>query len=297
MTVVSTCIRLVVVYFPPPSDVNKSTVALFMSEFSTYLETLAISSGRLIITGDFNFHMESTSDPVSVRFKELLESASLSQHVTSPTHTSGHMLDLIMSRPSDKVVCSTSVSSLISDHHAIHSKLNINRPPLPRKTVNYRNLKKMNMVQFKNQMKDLKLLTNSSDDLGELYNMYNSELKELLDANAPLQTKTIITRPLSPWYNENIFQARKECKKAESTWRSTGLTVHREIYCHLRNKKKSLISTAKKDHFRVKIDDCGHDQRALFKVVDQLLGKTSDLKLPTHDSLEDLLERFSQFFS
>jgi hypothetical protein len=53
---------------------------------------------------------------------------------------------------------------------------------------------------------------------------------------------------------------------------------------------------AKTDHFNSKIDDCGTDQRALFKIVNQLLGKKSDLKLPTYDSLEYLLEKFSDFF-
>jgi hypothetical protein len=296
LTVSSTCIRLVTVYRPPPTKVNASSNALFMEEFSMYLESLSITSGRVIITGDFNFHMESPTCLAAKTFQEAIDTAGFTQHVTAPTHTSGHMLDLIMSRESDNVVKSTIVSSLISDHHAIHSTLNINRPPLPKRTITYRNLKNMDKDKFRQDIQELPLLKNPMDDIDSLSMQYNSDLESLLDKHAPMQTKSLYVRPLAPWYDDAIHDSRKECKKAEMKWRSTGLTVHRDIYRHHRNKTNSLISNAKKDHFNKKIDDCGTDQKALFKIVNQLLGNKSELKLPTHDSLEDLLTNFSEFF-
>ena len=45
--------HIVVIYRPPCSSISN-----FLLEFSQLLETINISTGRLIIIGDFNIHME-----------------------------------------------------------------------------------------------------------------------------------------------------------------------------------------------------------------------------------------------
>ena len=58
---------------------------------------------HLLITGDFNIQMDVEADTGAVRLRELLESTGLKQHVTAPTHISGHTLDLIITRLSDQL--------------------------------------------------------------------------------------------------------------------------------------------------------------------------------------------------
>jgi hypothetical protein len=267
MTVSSTCIHLVVIYRPPPSKKNNSTTTLFFSEFSTYLESLSIASGRVIIVGDFNFHLESCTENSSLMFTDLTTSVGLKQHVSSPTHTSGHLLDLVLSRPSDNVVHSTKVSSLISDHHAIHCSLNVSRPPLPQKTITYRNLKKLDMEEFQACLQQTPLLLNPSSSLDDLLNQYNTSISNVLDKLAPTKTRTVTLRPVAPWYNDSIHESRKLRRKAEATWRSSGLQVHKEIYCHYRDETNLLIRKAETKNFNKHVEDCGQDQKALFKTI------------------------------
>jgi hypothetical protein len=59
--------------------------------------------------------------------------------------------------------------------------------------------------------------------------VYSDIISEVLDKHAPLKTRTIVIRPLAPWYNDTIDALRKEARKAEKRWRKTGLTVHRDI--------------------------------------------------------------------
>ena len=71
----------------------------------------------LIITGDFNLHMDDSTDPDAMKFSELLETFSLLQHVTFPSHVSGHWLNLtIACLSNDVMVVSPHPALFLSDH-------------------------------------------------------------------------------------------------------------------------------------------------------------------------------------
>ena len=73
-------------FYRPPSP----SIDPFLDEFRLFLHTI---SPNTIILGDFNF-----PDPPSTRsLNTLLTSFNLIQHVTSPTHVQGNILDLIIS--------------------------------------------------------------------------------------------------------------------------------------------------------------------------------------------------------
>ena len=119
-------IRVIVVYRPPPSATNKLTTSLFLSEFTTLLENLSITSGELLILGDFNLHVDKPSDPDASQFFSLLYAFGLTQHVRESTHTHGHTLDLVITRSNETTVFDTSVTDLgISDHYAIVLKISL----------------------------------------------------------------------------------------------------------------------------------------------------------------------------
>ena len=68
----------------------------FFIDFSDYLETVILWKEQLVIVGDFNIHLDVLSNSDSTKFRDLLESFSLQQHVVGPTHIHGHTLDLII---------------------------------------------------------------------------------------------------------------------------------------------------------------------------------------------------------
>ena len=69
-----------------------------------------MSPESLILTGDFNFHVDVASDSDAQVFLDLLTSIGLKQHVTVPTHISGHTLDLLITRENDPVISSVPVA-------------------------------------------------------------------------------------------------------------------------------------------------------------------------------------------
>ena len=67
-----------------------SVVATAMREFRDYMDTHVTTAGRLLVVGDFNLHIDDKEDNDTIRFKELLQSLNLQQHITCPTHKQGH---------------------------------------------------------------------------------------------------------------------------------------------------------------------------------------------------------------
>ena len=125
------------------------TANMFFEEFANYLENVVMCPEILVITGDFNFHLDDST------FTELLETFGLLQHISLPTHVSGHTLDLLITRSSNDIcICSTNFSSLrISDHYFVHGKLSIPRPHLLVEKVKFRKLKQINVEALKSDLK------------------------------------------------------------------------------------------------------------------------------------------------
>ena len=151
-------IRLVIVYRPPYSEEHRVPVSVFLAEFPEYLESLQLCKEQLLITGDFNIHVDDPQDSDAWKFLELLEGLGLEQHVDKPTHRDGHTLDLTITRMSECLVSHTPVvDQFISDHAAVLCWLTPPRPVLSVKTSSYRKIKSINMEQLKRDLQSTAL--------------------------------------------------------------------------------------------------------------------------------------------
>ena len=152
--------RIVIVYRPPYSEDHKVSISVFFDEFSDYLESLLLCKEQLLITGDFNIHTDKGhQDPISSIFLNLLESSNLQQRVTMLTHLHGHILDLIITRMSKKLVHgSPQIDRYISDHAAILCWLSSYKPDISVKSIIYRKLRSIDM-NVKSDLKDSDICT------------------------------------------------------------------------------------------------------------------------------------------
>ena len=65
----------------------------FFAEFLNYLKDIVLCPEMVLISGDFNFHLDDT-----IKFNEMLEAFGLKQHVSTQTYSSNHILDLLITR-------------------------------------------------------------------------------------------------------------------------------------------------------------------------------------------------------
>ncbi len=188
-----------------------SNVDKFLNEFGTYLENTVISPGHLLMVGDFNFHVEDKTNIPARKFLDLLESFNLAQHVSAPTHSSHHTLDLIITRADDPIVFNVDTyDPAISDHKAITCSLRLNKPPALTKTINYRCLSKINIDKLLADLRESSLVNSTPDHLEELITIYNTKLTQLLDSHAPMKSKTITERENSKWFTGELGDLKRE---------------------------------------------------------------------------------------
>ena len=71
----------------------------FLDQFLNLFEYLSSDSPSFLICGDFNIHVDTSSNN-SVKFQNCLELCNIAQNVDMTTHLHGHILDLLLT-PTD----------------------------------------------------------------------------------------------------------------------------------------------------------------------------------------------------
>ena len=144
-------VQYIVVCRPPPSTENGFRLSTFLHEFDIFIGEIALMPGKVILAGDFNMHVDVPSKSDVKRFLTSIETSGFQQHVISPTHKDGHILDLVMSRVDNDIVKSCNVlhERLSSDHHMIQCVINHGKPKLTKKTVKVCNFRGIDYDQFK----------------------------------------------------------------------------------------------------------------------------------------------------
>ncbi|KAL2086001.1 hypothetical protein ACEWY4_019321 [Coilia grayii] len=81
---------LITLYRPPKSSPT------FLSDFSTLVSAVLTNYDRIIITGDFNIHVNKSGDSNGKDLLNTLDGFGLRQYVTEATHQLGNTLDLVI---------------------------------------------------------------------------------------------------------------------------------------------------------------------------------------------------------
>ena len=221
-------VRIIVIYRPPPSRKNSFTTKQFLDEFGDYMENVIVSSGLLLVTGDFNFHVNNPDSRDSQAFLDLVKSLGLKQHVSDVTHRSGHTLDLVLTRTYESHVSSVvALDHGFPDHYPVFMHLSATKPKLPTKVITYRRMKAVTSDNLIGAISRSEIpaasIESSSEDLIELY---NTQLQSIVDELAPLKTKSITIRPEAVWYNDSIQKAKQHRRQAERLWRKQNKTAY-----------------------------------------------------------------------
>ena len=262
---------------------------------------------NIIVMGDINLHLDKPSDRDVAKFNSILQSFGLVQHVNEPTHVCGHILDVVITRETDRSVSDVIITDpglsdnsgkTAKDHFAVVFNAKAAKPAPIRKTVSYRKYKSIDLESFKADIMKSDLLGQITEfsDADDLVDAYKTEMSDLIDKYAPLRTKCITLRPSCPWYTEDLHNAKHLKRKLERKWQKTRLTVDHEIYreqCAIVNK---LLKQARVDYYSDKVLSCGSDHKSLFKVTKHLMNGPTEVALPSGKSSDELAQGFSDFF-
>ena len=119
------------------------------SQFESLLEFHISSKVDLIIAGDFNIYVEELNDSNALHFLKLLNTFNLCQHVSLPTHVSGHILDLIITNASSNlIICPYVLDTYISDHKTVCVDIDLLQPTVNKVIFSCRPINKINFTDF-----------------------------------------------------------------------------------------------------------------------------------------------------
>ena len=164
-------------------------VLSFVNDFLDYIERNINSTGKLLLAGDFNIHINDPEFPDANTFLDVLDSFGQQNHIRFPTHHLNNTLDLVITSCNDNFIESSTPGRLFSDHNVVYFNLTTFKQPNNMKEITYRKLKNIKMTNFK---KDVEVhLTTHSDmpSLSEKNQLYRNTLRVTLDRHAPIEEK------------------------------------------------------------------------------------------------------------
>ena len=206
----------------------------------------------MLITGDFNIHLDQPEVPSASKFQRFLKSFGLIQHVQSPTHRSQHTLDLLITRSSDCTLSNIHVHDMgLSDHFAVHSVVPLAKPPRETTRIVYRKLRRIDQASFSSDLRACLAIT-PAKDLSAFIDQYNTTLQDILNKHAPEKTKVITVRASAQWYSDKIDAGKKLRGKFECRWRKTKSLDDYNAYLLQCRRVQLLISSNKSDYYTSK---------------------------------------------
>ena len=284
-------VTLVDIYRPPGYVSND-----FLNEFSQLLEHFTLQKDRVLLCGDFNIHFENKNNTAVTKFNKLISAFGLKQHVEEPTHTSGHTIDLVLTRSDDTLISPPEANQLFSDHFAVCFRYGLHKPRIVPSTIRYRKLRQLNLTQFKEDLSHLKNVDTSENCLDTLMCDYNTILRNALDKHAPIITKRVKGPTAKPWYDDDIHKEKNTRRKLERAWRKQRTDENLNRYKAQKNRLNQLIDNKKVTFCNTSISDKTGDPKALYALVRRLTNKPTVITYPESTNNEALAEQFSTFF-
>ena len=264
-------VLFLVIYRPGSETLRK----LFFSELTTVFEKLATYNCQIVVTGDFNIHLDVVSDPNTILLNELLQSFGLSQLVHESTHSKGHTLDVVITRSDLSVPIVTVDPCRLSDHHPLLFQLNLERPQVRLIDVDTRAWRGFNSEQFRNDLlaSNLCLPPESYENCGvdDLQKMYDTTLSELMEKHAPKRKVKKRYQPSTPWFDSDCSSAKRKTRLYERCYKKSRSEADRLIWINQIRSMHKLYSEKQNSYWANKVRDSHSNSGKLWKTLSSIL--------------------------
>ena len=270
------------------------SIPQFLDIFTELLVDILTCNTNLVVLGDFNIHVNDTSNPNANIFLDMMTALGLKQHVDGPTHKSGNCLDLIFTEELSRakaVGCSKDM--FMSDHSSISYILDIPKENCTRKKITYRKLRDVDRTQL---VKDMSLEETKTDKLDDMVEKLERNFVAAINKQAPEITKVITDRKKKPWFGDELKEQKRIVRRREKVYRRYRLESCWTAFDMERRKYRKMLVEAKNVCYSDQVKECKGDTKGLYRMVNTLMGTSSSNPLPSHANNGNLAEDFANFF-
>ena len=227
----------------------------------------------------------------------MISSCGLEQYVTTATHVSEHILDLVMTRAAadDDLIrlCEVGLRHG-SDHNLVSCILQQRKQPPQKAKCSVRNFRNMTPSAFKSDLESKLTISDTLEDVNDLVEHFSSVSKTVLDLHATQCTRICIIRPRPGGIMRTLGTKNANCAVQKEKGRKRKLQVDRDAYMIQHEKVVKLIELSKEEYFKSILHDCS--SKITFKTLGVLLNNNSRI-LPTFDTPDKLCNKFAIFFT
>ena len=214
------------------------------------------------------------NDPKSNSFNTVLDTFGLNQHIVSPTHSSGHILDLFITQQSFESIESGVFDPCLSDHSAIFGFIpNIVHPSCTRITKEIRKYSSIDITAFNNDIISFSLYSLHSTTLSEYLSQFVSVLSDTLNKHSPAKTIVCRSRPHKPFITPDILTEKAKRSPLESLYRRNKTDENLRKFRIQAKLVNRMITVAKRLYYRSTISFLQNNSNRLWKTFDSLLGR------------------------
>uniref|UniRef100_A0A3P9MDY7 Reverse transcriptase domain-containing protein n=1 Tax=Oryzias latipes TaxID=8090 RepID=A0A3P9MDY7_ORYLA len=243
--------------------------------------------------GDFNIHFDNNHLPLTRDFCSCLDSLGFNQHVQLPTHSKGHILDLVCCSGLTPSNCSTDDLPM-TDHHLVSFSIPLILSEIkPTRLISFRNIKNINVDLFSSHLERIPFPNSSNPD--ELVSFHNNYLLDVLNSFAPVKTRSVSFVKSSPWFTPELHKMKAKCRQLERLCKKTGSPLHKEIYNEHILQYKDLVSNTKTNYFTQLIDTNKGNSKMLFSLMDNFFQPRNSF--PPHFYSDEHCNSLQLFFN
>ena len=140
------------------------------------------------MAGDFNIHMEEEK-LYAKRFKDIIETFNLKQHIETPTHKQGHTLDGIITFNNGPTISKIEINEYdLSHHFLIDFCVDVTVERKVERVIRFRKLKNIDAEKLVEDITNS--FTMSENSFSENVISYNEAMRNVTDKHAPIVIRT-----------------------------------------------------------------------------------------------------------
>ena len=283
-------LNLASIYRPPQLSSTS-----FLHDFMSFVSFTSTLPSPTIISGDFNIHMDSSSN-ISTDFKSLLDSCDLTQYIKFPTHIHGHTLDLLIAPSHFTGINSIQNHGCFSDHFCISCNLDMPSPlKYSDEVITFRQYHKIDVDKFTDDLSKTDFICSPASDIDDLFDQYNECLASVLDKHAPKKTKRL-SKPAPPWITDSYREAKCTRRQYERVWRRNKSFTNRSRLRRQANKCNYIINKEKSQYYSHIITQNSGDSKKVWRELNNVLHRKAESILPDDNNNKSLADKFSTFF-